>query len=117
MLTVCNHFPEPIWVCLMMYHPNCPDGGNWLKAGWWRVESGQCQAILGGDLDDLNRYYGLFAQTQDGVTKWFGDYTRPVPHEPFVWCEWTSSSDSVNVGFFLIDVGDSHDYIANFLPS
>ena len=35
MLTFSNVTERQTWVAIMYYHPNCPDGGNFSKAGWY----------------------------------------------------------------------------------
>jgi hypothetical protein len=34
MLQFCNNYPSDVWVCVLWYRPNCPDGGDWNKKGW-----------------------------------------------------------------------------------
>src|ERR1700730_7787710 len=62
MLQFCNQYPQEVWVAIMWYHPNCPDGGDWEKAGWWHLYPGECKIVFGDDLEDLNRYFTFYAE-------------------------------------------------------
>src|SRR5690348_827545 len=97
MLRICNNYPQPVWVAIMFYHPNFPDGGNWEKRGWWRITTGQCKTVYGGDLDDVNRYWCYYAEADDGAT-WSGPYRRFLPYQAFSWCEWTASDQGFTAG-------------------
>ena len=55
---------------------------------------------------EIHRFSTYFSAAQRKLRK---THVRPVPHQPFVWCERTSSSDSMEVGFFLIDVARTLD--------
>lgn len=52
-----NLSPLTVWVSIMYYSPNCSDGGNWTKKGWWKIEPGpeHSKIVYGGSLQDLNR--------------------------------------------------------------
>ncbi len=115
MLNICNHYPATVWVTIMWYTPNCPDGGNWTKAGWWMIEPGQCKTVFGGSLRKVNRYFYYHAHTASGVN-WSGPYVHPVPRRAFNWCERTSSTDSRNVGYRLLDIGRNDNYKLNLTP-
>lgn len=115
MLTIGNHYPRTVWVSIMWYTPNCPDGGDWSKAGWWKIDPGHAANIFGGDLDEVNRYFCYYAHTADGVV-WAGPYVRAVPHQAYDWCEWTGSTDSRDVGFRLLDIEDYDDFTLNLIP-
>ena len=110
MLSFSNATEKHIWVAIMYYHPNCPDGGDFSKAGWWHLAPFQGPTpVFNGDLHELNRYYCFFAHNEIGKV-WAGEYIRAVPHTAFDWCEFTANTDSRNVGFRLLDIGDSDDY-------
>ncbi len=115
MLRFCNQYPREVWVSIMWYHPNCSDGGNWEKKGWWHLFPGECKVVFGEDLDEINRYYTFFAHASDGAV-WAGPYVRAVPHTAYDWCEWTANTDSRDVGFRLLDIGDNDDYTVNLVP-
>jgi uncharacterized membrane protein len=106
MLDFWNSTERHVWVAIMYYSPNCPDGGNFSKAGWWHLAPYGQKTLFNGNLSDLNRYYCFYAH--DEVDKvWAGQYVRPVPPTAFDWCEFVTNSQSRNVGFRLLDIGDS----------
>jgi|SRR3954453_5043194 len=111
MLKFVNNYSSPLWVAIMWYTPNCPDGGNWSKKGWWSLTPGQGKVVSGEDLEDVNRYWCFYAQAQNGH-HWSGPIKRMVPHQAFDWCEWTSSSGAFQVGFQVMDINSYDDVIA-----
>jgi uncharacterized membrane protein len=115
MLTICNNYTSSVFVAILYYSPNCPDGGDWAKKGWWRINTGECQVVHGGSLRSLNRYYGYYAEADNGAT-WAGPYVRAVPPQRFDWCEWTSSTQARDVGFRLLDI-NSYDNFTLTLTS
>jgi hypothetical protein len=115
-LFIRNEYTTGVWVSVMWSHPNCSDGGNWEKAGWWRFEPGQSGPVLNGDIGDLNRYVCFNAQADDGRF-WAGEFVRPAPDRAFDWCEWTGSTDSNNIGYRLQDVGDNDDFTIRLVSS
>jgi len=115
MLRFCNNYPSDMWVCIVWYHPNCPDGGNWEKEGWWHLGQGKCSVVYGGNLDDINRYWYFYAEAANGAY-WGGSPHVLVPPRRFDWCLNTSSTDAFSVGLRLIDVGGYDDYTVNLLP-
>ncbi len=115
MLKFSNHYRVRLSVAIMWYTPNCPDGGDWTKKGWWTIDPGQSKIASGLDLADVNRYWCYFARATDGAF-WAGDIARMAPSRAFDWCEWTSSSDASQIGFRLLDVGDDDDHTLNLSP-
>lgn len=109
MLTICNAYSKTVWVAIMWYTPNCIDGGDWTKEGWWGIAPNQCANVFGGDLSDVNRYFCYYAIADDG-TLWSGPYHRSIPDHVFDWCEWVADSQSYDVGFRLLDIGDNDDF-------
>jgi uncharacterized membrane protein len=114
MLTFCNQYSSTVWLTIMWYHPNCPDGGDWEKAGWWGISPSGCANVFDADLDEINRYYCFYAEADDG-TVWAGPYARNVPQEAFDWCEWTDSNTARGVGYRLLDIGDNDDFTVNLV--
>jgi uncharacterized membrane protein len=112
MLKFCNHTSETLWVCIEWYHPNCSDGGDWEKAGWWEIGPGQCKVPYGDDLDDVNRFWYFFAHNASGNV-WAGPFTEWVPSRVFSWCKNTSSTDSRQVGMRQLDSGDAENLVVN----
>lgn len=110
MLQFCNRRNSTVWVAIIYRRPNCPDGGDWAKKGWWRVDPGQCKTAVGGSLS--NRYYYYFAEAADGVY-WAGPVRTQAPRRVFDWCLDTGSSDSRELGFRQIDTGSYSNYTVN----
>ena len=115
MLKFTNLYPSKLWVAIMWYTPNCPDGGDWTKKGWWSLVTGQSKIVSGLDLCDVNRYWCFYAQALNGAY-WAGPYKRMVPTQKFEWCEWTSSTSAFQVGFRLLDVDDNDDVSVHLIP-
>lgn len=116
MLTFCNQYPSAVWLTIMWYTPNCIDGGDWTKKGWWYMETGQCVNTLDADLDEINSIFCYYAETADGNTVWAGPYVRNVPYESFEWCEFTASTESRDLGYRGLDIGDNDDYTLTLMP-
>ncbi|MFC7263745.1 DUF1036 domain-containing protein [Streptomyces lutosisoli] len=115
MLKFINQYPQKLAVTIMWYTPNCVDGGDWTKKGWWNLAPGQSAVVHGGDLSDINRYWCYFAHAADGAF-WAGDLARQAPSRAFDWCEWTSSTDSTQIGYRMQDVGDHDDLDITLTP-
>ncbi len=112
MLKFCNNYPVDVSVCIMWYHPGCPDGGDWEKMGWWNLSPGECNVVYANDLDDVNRYWYFYAEAADGAY-WAGPNVTAVPYERFDWCVNTASTTSRDVGFRELDVGDNDGVTVN----
>ncbi len=112
MLKFSNSFPETVWVCIDWYHPNCSDGGDWEKAGWWKIDPGQSAVVSTADVSDVNQFWYYFAHSESGNV-WAGPFAEMVPHNRFDWCENTSSTDARQVGMRELDVGNADNYIVN----
>jgi uncharacterized membrane protein len=112
-LTFCNKYTATVSVCVVWYTPNCPDGGDWSKGGWFNMAPGECQVALNGDL--TNRYVYFYAQATDGAY-WAGEPQTDVPNQAFDWCIDTSNSQSRQVGLREIDTGGADNYQATLLP-
>jgi hypothetical protein len=41
-----NSHSRGLWLAVGYYSPGCPDGGDWAKTGWWRLEPGQAATVL-----------------------------------------------------------------------
>ena len=114
MLVFCNNYPQLVSVCIMWYSPGCPDGGDWERAGWWNLNSGECQNVFDADLDEINRYYLFYAEAGDGAV-WAGQYVRTVTDYVFDLCE-DDATSAREVGFRLFDIGDNDDYTITLVP-
>ncbi|HEY0330737.1 MAG TPA: DUF1036 domain-containing protein [Rhodopseudomonas sp.] len=98
-LRFANHHGSRVWVAVGYYSPNCPDGGDWAKKGWWKIEPGQAATVLW----TTNKYSTFYAEADDG-SHWSGSYHTPVPLQAFDWCWNTSSTQADDVGMRLITV-------------
>jgi len=103
MLKIVNNYPKTISVAIWYYSPNCPDGGNWSKKGWWQITPGLSKIVYGGSLKSLNRYFCYYAKATDGY-QWSGPYTTLVPPQAFDWCLNTGNTQSTTAGFRLLDI-------------
>jgi len=112
-LTFVNHYTSQVSICILWYTPDCPDGGDWSKAGWWNLSPGESKTPLGGDL--TNRWYYFFAQAADGAY-WAGVPHTTVPWRKFNWCINTSSTDARDVGFRDIDTGPYLNFTYTLTP-
>ncbi|MBT2386371.1 DUF1036 domain-containing protein [Streptomyces sp. ISL-11] len=114
MLRFCNRYHATVSVAIMRHYPNCPDGGDWLKSGWWNIEPGACKVPYGGNLAAVNRYWYFYAVAVDG-TVWAGPYSTAVPPTAFSWCINTSSTSAQRVGFRELDIGNHSHHQVNLL--
>jgi hypothetical protein len=112
-LRLTNQHNSTLWAMIEWYHPNCPDGGDWEKKGWWQIEPGESKIPYGGDLDDVNLNWYCFAHAADG-TVWGGNFPELVPTGAFDWCEQTADTTSRSVGMFQFPGGQSSDHTVNF---
>ncbi len=110
-----NRYPTTIWAMIEWYYPNCPDGGDWAKAGWWKIAPGKTKTVYGGDLDDVNRYWYFYAHGADGA-QWAGPYPEIVPHHAFDWCKQTAGNPSETVGMRELDINGKSTYTLRFIP-
>lgn len=113
MLRLTNEHNSTVWAMIEWYHPNCPDGGDWEKKGWWKMEPGESKVPYADDLDDVNLWWYCFAHAADG-TVWGGDFPEQVPDHAFQWCEQTADTSSRTVGMFQFPGGQSEDHVVTF---
>lgn len=87
-------------------------GGDWEKAGWWKIDPGQSAVVYPGDVR-FNTHWYAYAHAADG-TEWAGDpcFAETVPPRVFQWCDDTSSTDSRTICMheFLIDGYANHNH-------
>ena len=86
-----NETNETIFAALGYSWPNCPDGDNWAKKGWWGIAPGGTATVRGGASNGAK--YFFYAQTQSGL-EWAGEFFTPLPTDAFDWCWPTSSSNA-----------------------
>ncbi len=115
MLRFTNHYPSTTWVTIIWYSPDCPDGSQWEKEGWWGMAPGESKVVFGSDLDEINRYYYFHAEADDGAF-WAGSVVEPVTDAAFDWCLDTSSTAARDVGFRELDIGGNDDYTVTLIP-
>ncbi|MCX4763564.1 DUF1036 domain-containing protein [Streptomyces sp. NBC_01275] len=107
-----NNYQATIWAMVEWSFPNCPDGGDWLKKGWWQIAPGQEVIVYGGDADAVNRFWYAYAHTDDGV-EWGGTFPELVPPQRFEWCEKTSSTQCRTINMHQFEVTTS-DHVHSF---
>jgi len=118
MLTFCNSYPTRIWTAISFFSPeDCGgEGGSWQNIGWYLVHPGTCAVVYANDLEDLNRFWYLYAEAEDGA-KWTGDFPTFVNRtDPFNVCDGLGSTALERVGFRELDVGDNDDWTLTFTP-
>jgi uncharacterized membrane protein len=103
----------------MFYSPeSCGgDGGNFEMMGWWRIEPGTCARVFNNDLADLNRFWYIYADADDGAV-WAGPFQRSVPFEAFggdQWCWGANAGGPIVIGYRELDIGDSDEHTATFV--
>ena len=121
-LRLCNGYTRRISTVIMFYAPEeCGgEGGEFLMRGWWNIDPGTCVLVHGEDLEDVNRFWYVFADAPDG-TFWAGPFGATVPTDmPFDQCFGTgvggASSAFQSIGFREIDIGDAEDLTLTFTP-
>lgn len=103
-----NKHSSEAWVVFMWYQPDCSDGGQWEKAGWWHLNPGETKQVH-TDLNHGIAQYYFYAHAADGA-EWAGDVTSSVPPTRFDWCINTGSTNSRTVGFRPVYTGDYDNY-------
>jgi uncharacterized membrane protein len=106
---ISNRYSTTVWAMFEWHHPNCIDGGDWRKRGWWRIEPGQTSVVYGGDLASLQACSYFYAHAADGA-EWAGVFTEFVPQRVFDWCSNTSSTDSRRIGMREICTGNANNH-------
>jgi uncharacterized membrane protein len=112
---ICNKYSTTVWAMFEWHAPGCPDGGDWEKKGWWRIEPGQTSVVHGGDLVPLQACSYYYAHAADGA-EWAGPITEFVPPRVFDWCSNTSSSDSRRIGMREVCTGNANNHTVNLVP-
>jgi uncharacterized membrane protein len=75
-----NAYKSGIWLVIGYYSPGCPDGGNFAKKGWWRLEPGQSATVL----STTNEYSYFYAEADDGEV-WAGPWGSCLLHRCRRW--------------------------------
>lgn len=118
-LTLCNSHSRLISAAIMFYSPEtCSgDGGDFELMGWWNIAPGSCTVVYENDLEDLNRFWYIFADSPDGTT-WAGPFVRNVPTGAFGLCWGIGTSapgPNQTIGFREFDIGDNDDITVTFV--
>ncbi|MCW2902365.1 MAG: hypothetical protein JWO67_4630 [Streptosporangiaceae bacterium] len=113
MLRLTNGYNSIVWAMIEWYHPNCPDGGDWEKEGWWQLQPGESKIAYAGDLNDVGFWWYGFAHAADGRV-WGGNFPELVPARAFRWCEHTADTSSRTVGMFEFPGGQSDKHVVTF---
>jgi uncharacterized membrane protein len=121
-LRVCNKSSYAADVSVGYYD----DAKGWTSEGWWKINSGQCKAIVTSRLN--NRYYYVYAEDTEG-----GVWGGPDSQDGGVFCitsaEYTIYSNDYRNGnelncgaggydavkFNELDVGNAADFTQNLL--
>ena len=90
-----------IYFALAYHYPNCPDGDNWAKKGWWAIPPGGTATVRGGASNGARYFW--YAETETGL-QWAGDVNTWLPTTAFDWCWPTSSSNASLRGMRRLDV-------------
>ncbi|HEY0537321.1 MAG TPA: DUF1036 domain-containing protein [Actinoallomurus sp.] len=106
MITIYNNFRTTISAMVEWFHPNCPDGGDWEKKGWWVIQPQQTAIVWGGDHNAVNRFWYGYVHSIDGA-QWTGDFPETVPTRAFQWCEHVADTTSRTVRMVEHDALDS----------
>jgi uncharacterized membrane protein len=117
MLNICNSYPRQVWTAIMFYSPETcgGEGGNFETMGWWGLQPGSCANVYANDLEDLNRYWYYYAESDDGAV-WAGDVAAYVNSDAFNGCLSIGVSTWRRVGFRLLDIGDADDFTLTLTP-
>jgi hypothetical protein len=86
-----NQTNQMVSVALGYSWPNCPDGDNWAKKGWWRISPGGTVCVRGGASNGAKYFWHARA---DNGAEWGGDFAVDLPWSAFDWCWPTSSTSS-----------------------
>lgn len=85
-----NATNETMWAAIGYSSPNCPDGDNWAKKGWWQIGPGGTATVRGGASNGAKYFYYVHTNS----LAWAGEFNTPLPTNAFDWCWPTSSSNA-----------------------
>jgi uncharacterized membrane protein len=112
MFAFCNKTGSTVWVMFEWRFPNCSDGGDWKKKGWWQIAPQQTAVVYGADVAALHSCSYFYAESADG-REWAGPIPEYVPQRAFDWCVNTSSTDARRVGMREVCTGNFNNYTVN----
>ena len=90
-----NETNRTVAVALGYSTPNCRDGDNWSKKGWWVIGPGGTATVRGGASNGAKYFW--HAHTDNGL-QWSGEFVTNLPSNSFDWCWPVSSSNSTPRG-------------------
>lgn len=105
-LFVKNNYKSKVWLAISYYSPGCSEFGTslpdweWASMGWWLIEPGQSACVLNTN----NPYAYCYAESDDGLLVWVGDYSTRVFDVEFNRCfrEGVSGPTQYDVGMFEV---------------
>src|SRR4051812_30611185 len=71
-----NQTNQSVSVAIGYHWPNCPDGDNWAKKGWWVIAPGQTATVRGGASKGAKYFW--HAHTSGGL-QWSGEFLTNLP--------------------------------------
>ncbi|WP_151737350.1 DUF1036 domain-containing protein [Paenibacillus tengchongensis] len=103
-----NNTPNPVWVAIGYYDPNC-NPITYVKRGWYRIIPGRRSLLVGGSA--ANQYFYIYAE-DNANNYWGGDYYTYVPDSAFTmcWIERCQGEGCNQVGFEEIQVGNFQNF-------
>jgi uncharacterized membrane protein len=106
-----NNHPSRFWVAICAYDPeHCGgEGGDWVAAGWWKVDTGA--EVYAFETD--NRYFYFYAHADDGTVS-SGDFPTYVMDERFYICQGIGSLAYYLVGMREVDGRDADVFVWEF---
>ena len=123
-LHLCNNYTSLISTAIMFYSPETcgGDGQDFEYMGWWNIQPGACAFVYANDLEDLNRFWYVYAIATDGA-EWSGPFVREsVPlSKAFNKCwgfdvNFPFEPPYTSVKFFELDIGDADNFTLTFTP-
>jgi len=110
-LRICNKSKKPL-TSAIAYHNTARN--TWTTEGWWAVEPGKCATPIKGTL--RNRYYYIYAHTNDDSIIWDGEHKFYVNSSVFTIGDAESGEGERQEGFFEVDTKSKGDFTQNLLP-
>ena len=104
-LNICNKTTHLVKLALGRF-----DGAIWSSAGWWTLQSHQCQVLVPGKL--VARYYYIYA-SDGGAGGWTGSRGFCVANDDKFTIEGRQNCEARGYerkGFFEVDTGQAPDY-------
>ena len=86
------------------------DGGGWTTEGWWNVNAGACETLMGGPL--ISRFYYVYALDYDRGGTWGGKAAMCTRDKMFTikGIEDCVARGYERSGFFEVDTGEQKSW-------